>query len=106
MANKKPMLPNAVAVLVLGICSIVPGACCWGIPGLICGIIALILANKAIKLHNDDPNKYDGFGNVKAGRICGIVGLSLSALYILYLIAVAIFWAETLNTYMRFWDNF
>ena len=45
--TKQP-LPNATAVLVLGIISIV-GCFCYGIVGLICGIIALILASKAKK---------------------------------------------------------
>ena len=36
-------LPNATAALVLGIISIV-GALCYGIVGIICGIIGLVLA--------------------------------------------------------------
>ena len=41
-------LPNATAVLVLGIIAIV-GCFCDGIPGLVCGIIALVLAGKDLR---------------------------------------------------------
>lgn len=43
-------LPNATATLVLGIISIVT---CWlyGVPGLICGIIALVLFAKDKKIY-------------------------------------------------------
>jgi hypothetical protein len=43
-------LPNATAVLILGIVSIV-GCCCYGLPGLIAGIIALVLAKKDGELY-------------------------------------------------------
>ena len=43
LTNQK--LPNATAVLVLGILSIVT-CCCYGVVGLILGIIALVLAKK------------------------------------------------------------
>lgn len=80
-------LPNATAVLVLGIISIV-GCFCYGIVGLILGIIAVVLAGKATKMYNDNPGMYSeaSFKNMKAGKVCGIVGLSLSAVYIVILI--------------------
>lgn len=84
-------LPNATAILVLGIISIVT---CWlyGVPGLICGIIALSLFNKDKRIYMEDPAAYENsFKNAKAGQVCAIIGLSLSALYVLIiLIAVAI----------------
>ena len=71
-------LPNATAVLVLGIISIV-GCFCYGIIGLILGIIAVVLAGKATKLYNDNPGMYteSSFKNLKAGKVCGVVGLCL-----------------------------
>jgi len=84
-------LPNSTAVLVLGIISIVT---CWlyGIPGLICGIIALILAKKDLALYKKNPNQYTlaSYKNLKAGQVCGIIGLCLSGLFVLYLIVVAV----------------
>ena len=38
-------LPNATTVLVMGIISIL-GCCCYGIIGIVCGIIGLVLAKK------------------------------------------------------------
>ena len=84
-------LPNATAVLVLGIISIV-GCFCYGIVGAICGIIALILANKDMKLYHADPTAFTpgSFSNVKSGRVCAIIGLSLSALYLISVIIAII----------------
>ncbi|MCE3282764.1 MAG: hypothetical protein K0Q66_1501 [Chitinophagaceae bacterium] len=84
-------LPNATAVLVLGIVSIV-GCFCYGIVGLACGIIALVLGNKAIALYNADPAPWtpSSYSNVKAGRICAIIGLSISALYLVFVVIVLV----------------
>lgn len=80
-------LPNAGGILAMGIISI---AVCWcyGIVGITLGILALILGNKAIKLYKDNPTMYSeaSFKNANAGRICGIIGLCLSCLYIVFLI--------------------
>ncbi len=83
----KGPLPNAGVVLALGIISIV-GCCCYGLPGIVCGIIALIMAKKAEELYNSNPEAYteSSFSNVKTGRICAIVGLILSALYFIMMI--------------------
>lgn len=86
LGNEK--VPNNVGVLVLGICSIFPGCFCYGIVGIVCGIIALVLASKANKLIADNPNRYTAESKqlVKAGKICGIIGLALSSLYLVFLI--------------------
>ena len=86
--NPTPIsLPNATAVLVLGIISIV-GCFCYGIVGIVCGIIALVLGNKDLKLYKADPAMYTpgSYSNLKSGRVCAIVGLSLSAVYVIVLI--------------------
>jgi hypothetical protein len=90
--TQQQALPNATAVLVLGIISII-GCFCYGVVGLICGIIAIILASKSKKLYTSNPDAYtDGsLKNVNAGRICAIIGLSLSLIYILMVIAAVIF---------------
>lgn len=80
-------LPNSTAVLVLGIISI---ALCWcyGIVALTCGIIAIVLGNKAMALYKSNPSAYtlSSFNNTKGGRICGIIGICLGALYIIFVI--------------------
>lgn len=80
-------LPNSTAVLVLGIISIV-GCFCYGIIGLILGIIALVLSGKAKKLYESNPGMYTeaSFKNMKAGRVCAIIGLCLSACYLIFFI--------------------
>ncbi len=87
MENNQVKLPNATAVLVLGIRSI-PTCFCFGLVGLVCGIIALIMASKASAIYSNSPETYTkaSLGNLKAGKICAIVGTSLSALYFLYII--------------------
>ncbi len=89
--NKK-QLPNATAVMVLGIISIVTSFC-YGVVGIILGIIALVLANKDMKLYRENPEEYDGFNNLNTGRICGIIGLSIGSviflLAIIYLVFIA-----------------
>ncbi len=83
MENRK--LPNATAVLVLGILSIL-FCWCYGIIGIILSIIALVLANKDLSLYKALPENYDNYGNLKAGRIMAIIGLILSILTIIYII--------------------
>lgn len=85
-------LPNSTAVLVLGIISIV-GCFCYGIIGLILGIIALVLASKANTLIEQNPGTYSesSVKNMKAGRVCAIIGTSISALYFVFLILYFIF---------------
>ncbi len=84
-------LPNATAVLVLGIISIV-GCACYGLVGIICGVVALTLANKDLKLYNANPALYTptSYSNTNSGRICAIIGLCLSAVYIVYIIFLII----------------
>lgn len=96
--NNKP-LPNATATLVLGICSIV-GCLFYGVPGLICGIIALVLHRKDKAIYQSNPSMYEAsFKNAKAGFICAVIGTSLSALYFIIALFAIIF---ALNIGSRF----
>jgi hypothetical protein len=85
--NGGQVLPNSTAVLVLGIISIV-GCFCYGLVGLVCGIIALVLASKGSALYRQNPGVYSevSFKNMNAGKICAIIGLSLSAVYMVCII--------------------
>ncbi|RZK77692.1 MAG: DUF4190 domain-containing protein [Pedobacter sp.] len=85
-------LPNSTPVLILGILAIL-SCCCYGVPGLILGIIGLVLGNKDLALYRSNPNAYteSSYKNSKAGRICSIIALVLSALYVLLMIAFIIF---------------
>ncbi|MBI2731099.1 MAG: hypothetical protein HYX40_10165 [Sphingobacteriales bacterium] len=71
-------LPNATAVLVLGILSIV-------ICGFL-GIIGLVLGNKDLSLYKANPGIYSeaSLSSVKSGRICSIIGLCLWGIGIIF----------------------
>jgi hypothetical protein len=83
------MVPNSTGVLVLGIISIVT---CWlyGILGLILGIVALSLSGSGKKAYTENPSLYTqaSWNNLKAGRVCAIIGVSLSALFMIYVIVL------------------
>lgn len=89
-SNMPPVaLPNATAVLIMGILSIL-SCCCYGIVGVILGIIALVLAKKDMKLYYAAPESYTrgSYKNLNAGRICAIIGLILSALYLVFAVII------------------
>lgn len=86
---EKQVLPNSTLILVFGILSIVT-CCCYGVLGLIFGIVALVLANKAKQTYFSNPELYTGYNNVKTGRILAIIGIVLSALYI---ISIAVYFS-------------
>ncbi len=79
---EKRELPNSTLILVFGILSIL-GCCCYGVAGVIFGIIALVMSKRAIEIYNAEPELYTGYQNVKTGRILAIIGLVLSVLSIL-----------------------
>ncbi|SIT10119.1 hypothetical protein SAMN05421766_11026 [Zobellia uliginosa] len=83
-------LPNATLILVFGILSIVT-CCCYGILGLIFGIVALVLANKATSIYQENPENYTDYGNVKTGKILAIIGIVLSVLYLMMTIGMIAF---------------
>jgi len=79
-------LPNGTATLVLGILSIV---ICF-----ICGIVALVISNKDVQLYKNNPELYSAasYNNIKAGRICAIIGIVLQAVGIIcYILMIAFF---------------
>ena len=78
-------LPNSTLILVFGIISIV-SCCCYGVLGLIFGIIAMVLANKATALYLENPEQYTGYSNVKTGKILAIIGIILNLIYLIYVI--------------------
>ena len=83
MSNQqKQPLPNATAVLVLGICSIVvPFA------GLILGIVGLTLSAKGRKMHSDNPELYEGYGLLNAGWIMSIIGTALGGIWVVNIVS-------------------
>lgn len=91
-------LPNSTLILVFGIISIVT-FCCYGVIGLLFGVIALILAMNAIKTYKENPELYSNIGSVKTGRILAIIGIVLSLLTIAFFAwIISIIGWETLMT--------
>ncbi|MHA3045271.1 CCC motif membrane protein [Riemerella anatipestifer] len=87
----KQNLPNATLVLVLGILSIL-GCCCYGVPGIILGVVALVMYNKDNQLYLANPELYANYSNLTTGRVLAIIGIVLSVIYVLfYLWMVALF---------------
>ncbi len=92
-------IPNANAILTLGILSIV-GCGLYIIPGLVCGIISLSLFPKAKRIYLEDPARFeDSYKNAKGGFVCAVIGTSLAALFFLFFI-VAFFIG--VSTFARF----
>lgn len=88
---EKQNLPNSTLILVFGILSILT-CCCWGILGLIFGIVALVMAKKAREIYIAEPELYKGYGNVKTGRILAIIGIILSVIYLLLTIFAFVYY--------------
>lgn len=90
-------LPNSTLILVFGILSIVT-CCCYGVVGLILGIVTIILAKKATQIYAENPDLYSGFQNVKTGKVLAIIGIVLSVIYLLFCIwAITTFGWEALQ---------
>ncbi len=78
-------LPNTGVIIGLSIASIL-FCWCYGVLGLILAIVALILASKATKIYNTEPEIYTDFGTVKTGKVLAIIGIILNILFIVFII--------------------
>lgn len=92
----KPELPNATAVLILGILSLVFAliSCLFGptfIVSLILAVVALALSGSGMRTHRQNPGAFSGHGNIQAGRICAIVSLCIGGLFLLLILGYLIF---------------
>ena len=83
----------ATGSMVCGILSIVL-CCCYGIVGLILGIISIVLALKFKKDNNGILN-----GQALAVIICAIIGSILSLIMLVYTIYAITHYEEILNLY-------
>lgn len=83
-------LPNATAVLILGILSIVLSVWYLSIIGVILSIIALVLSTRDMTLYASDSSSYtlSSYNNLKAGRICAIIGLIVAIIFFVIIIMV------------------
>lgn len=76
----KEKLPHSQAALILGISSIITACCCYGVVGIILGVIGILQANKAVAVHNQDPDLYTGINNANTGKTTSIIGVVLGVI--------------------------
>lgn len=72
---------KAIASMVLGIVSVL-GCLFYGLPGIVCGILALVYHRKAMVAIQLGDAPINSVGMARSGRICGIIGLVLGVLYV------------------------
>ena len=90
---EKQKLPHSQSALILGIISIITACCCNGLPGIVLGLIGMNEAKKAKRIHDENPDMYDGLNNANTGRITSIIGLALGII----LLIVSIIWIISLG---------
>ncbi len=83
-------LPNSTAVLILGILSIVLSCWYFSLLGVILGIVAIVLAGRDITTYQAEPSKFtlSSYNNLKAGRTCAIIGLSVAVVFFVIMMMV------------------
>ncbi|MBL4592132.1 MAG: DUF4190 domain-containing protein [Phycisphaerales bacterium] len=86
-ANPQQTSGKAIASMILGICSLLM-CIAYGLPGIICGFLAILFAKHANQRIASGLAPESSAGMAKAGKICGWIGLSLSMIVLLFLIAV------------------
>jgi len=79
---------RGTAVLVLGILALVTLGC-YGIPGLVLGIIAWVMGNTDLREMNQGIKDLSGRGLVVAGRICAIIATGLIAAILTIILIIA-----------------
>ncbi|MDF1809837.1 MAG: DUF4190 domain-containing protein [Phycisphaerales bacterium] len=88
-ASQQQSSGKAITSMVLGILAII--TCLgYGILGVPCGIVAIVFAKKARLAVQDGTAPASSLGMATAGRICGWIGLILSALYLLAIIGIIV----------------
>jgi hypothetical protein len=77
--------------MVLGIVSCAAICFCYGVPSIVCGILAIIFARQVEReLAAGIPNK-PAAGQARTGRICGIIGLCVGAAIMVVCVVAVIF---------------
>lgn len=91
-------LPNATLSMILGIVGLALSLCFGcGLVGFILSIIAFVKGKKAVKEYENNPTIYSEklYGQAKAGKIIGLIGLILGIIVIglitAYLVVFGIF---------------
>ena len=81
---------RAIAAMILGIMSMMT-CMFYGIPGLVCGILALVFARQARDRVQLGQAPQFSLDFARAGRVCGWVGIGLSIVFLVIMAAYMIF---------------
>ncbi len=93
--------PGSVAAMVCGIIGVTTGWC-FGVPGVVLGIVALTMARKARTACSLSPGKYSGQGMATAGYVLGIISTILGVLWMIYYIVAISVGIHSATSYRRF----
>jgi len=98
-------LPNATMIIVLSIVGYL--CCCFAGLGIIPSAIALVMANKAQKINNENPELYNNYSTIKTGRIVAIIAVVLNVLMIINVIytLATVGWSEWSEEFSRIWQE-
>lgn len=90
-SNTRRPLPNAFAVLLLGIFALLFSVL-YGVPGFLCSVIALVLSRSARRLRRQSPDSYTAgsWRLIVTGRVLAIIGLIISLL-VMAVLAIMIY---------------
>lgn len=81
---------KAIASMILGILSLMT-CMFYGVPGLVCGILAIIFARQAREQVQQGQAPQFSLDFARAGRVCGWIGIGLSALFLVMIVAYVFF---------------
>ena len=84
---QRPTDGMAITALVLGIVAF-PGICCYGVPAVISGTVAVILGRMAMGRIRTAGGATGGYGLAQAGWICGLIAAILGGVYIVFIVLV------------------
>jgi hypothetical protein len=88
----------AIASLVLGIAAI-PTCGCYGLPALICGVLALVFGVVAKRAVAEGRAGGNSATLAKAGMICGGIGIALAVVFWVIIIIAIVAGVQTPGTF-------
>ena len=98
--GSKRILPNATATLVLGILSVLFSfTFIAGLLGAVLGIIGLSLSSDGVKMYRENPDYYEGYASLNAGRIMCIVGVVIGSLIVFIYLSMLLLYGSYMSRF-------
>ncbi len=97
--------PNSIAALILGISSL-GTSFLYGIPGIICGVIALSLSANARRKYNSNPGAYTegSLKMINVGFKTGLIGLILSIILLVAFVSLFVWLFSSVSSGYDYYD--